>query len=572
MGSTGASQREGFARRAADGVRETGRTLGSVFKNRELRLIQLAFAGSVIGDWAYATAVTVWTYSEGGAAAVGIFTAVRFVGMTVAAPLGAVVADRVSRKTFMMTADAIRAVLVLVAALLIALDLSSLPVYVLALLCAVVGAPFRSAQAGLIPRLARTPEELTASNATSSNFENIAIFVGPALGALLLAVFDVEVVFVLNAATFVVSFLLVSRIRVPAAEPAGTGATEPDEAADAEPEPRGESFFGELSAGFRTILHDRGVASVALLAGTQGFVWGSLTVFLVVLSVRVLHTGAHGIGYLNSVMGLATVFGGAVVLARVSKKRTGQDMFLGVLGWSLPLLLVAAWPSPVAVFIAVAVVGLSDPMVNLGLDTIPQRIVPDRVLSRVFGALEAALIGAMSVGALLAPYLVRVIGLRAALLSVGAVGVVVAVACLPRMRHLDAQLVAPAGLTLLEALPLFSPLGRATLESLAHAMQATTVAAGDVVIREGDLADRFFVIESGLVEVTQGARFLRREGPGEFFGEIGLLRDVPRTASVVAVEETVMWTLGRQAFLDAVTGHQDARRAAEDIASRRLAV
>jgi MFS family permease len=545
-----------------------------VFTNRNLRHVQLAFAGSVVGDWAYATAVTVWTYEAGGAAAVGVFTAARFIALTVAAPTGAVLADRFSRKAFMMVADALRAVLVVAATVCVAFDVDP-AVYALALAAAVVGAPFRAAQAGLIPRLARTPEELTASNATASNLENIAVFVGPALGALLIAFLDVEVVFLLNAATFVLSFLLVSGIKVPVASPLQATA-ERSAAEDGGPAEAGAEqepgFLAEMGAGFSTILADRGVRIVALLAGTQGVVWGALSVYLVLMSVRVLHSGAHGVGYLNSVMGLATVVGGAVVLARVNSRRTAQDMALGVLGWSLPLLAVAAWPTPVVLFAGVAVVGLSDPAVNLGFDTIPQRIVPDRVLSRVFGAMEAALVGAMSVGAVAAPLLVRGLGLRVSLLVVGALGAVVALACLPRMRGLDSKLASPTGLDLLVALPLFSPLSRATLESLAHALEPVHVPAGAAVVREGEVADKFFVIDTGLVEVTQGDRFLRREGPGEFFGEIGLLHDVPRTATVVAVDDTVLWTLDRRSFLDAVVGHQEARRAAEDIASMRLAV
>ncbi len=570
MGTTEASpQGRGPVRRAIESVRDTGRTLGSVFTNPNLRNIQLAFAGSVVGDWAYATAVTVWTYEAGGAAAVGVFQAMRFVAVTIAAPTGAVLADRFSRKGFMMTADAVRAVLVVAATVCVALGLVPM-VYVLALLAAVVGAPFRSAQAGLIPRLARTPEELTASNATSSNLENIACFAGPALGALLIFVFDVEVVFLLNAATFAVSFLLVSRIRVPAAQ-APVDAAEDEDQGDVAESPK-EGFFAELTAGFRTMLTHGSVRVVALLAGTQGVVWGALTVFMVIMSVDILDAGAKGIGYLSSVMGLATVVGGGIVLARVSSKRTAMDMAIGVLGWSLPLLAVAAWPTPVVVFAALAVVGVSDPLVNVGLDTIPQRVVNDRVLSRVFGAMEAVLVGAMSVGALLAPLLVHVIGLRGSLLLVGALAATLAAVSLPRMRRLDGQLAEPEGLAVLETLPLFAPLGRVTLETLAHALGSVRVPAGEAVVREGDVADKFFVIASGLVEVTQGERFLRREGPGEFFGEIGLLRDVPRTATVVAVEDTVLWTLDRRSFLDAVTGHQDARRAAENIASVRLAV
>ena len=556
----------GRVRRARDGARDAGRTLASVFKNPNLRRVQLAFVGSSVGDGAYATAVTVWAYGQGGAAAVGIFQAVRFIAMAVAAPLGAVVADKVSRKTFMMVTDLVRAVLVLAATACIALGLSSLLVYVLALVCAVVGAPFRSAQAGLIPRLARTPEELTASNATASNLENLALFAGPALGALLISVADVEVVFLLNAATFVYSMLLVAGIRVPA-PPAGRAGVEEEDDEDHD-----GGFLAEVSAGFRTIVTNRDLGTVSVLAAAQGLVWGALTVFMVIMALDLLHTGPQGVGYLSSVMGVATVVGGGVVLARVAKKRVGQDMVLGVLGWALPLLAVAAFPTAPTAVAALAVVGLSDPLVNLGLDTLPQRVVPDRVLSRVFGALECALVGAMALGAFVAPLLVHLIGFRLSLGLVGALMAAVAMLCLPHMRRLDHVLGAPPGLPLVQSLDLFAPLGLATQEQLAHALQEVRVAAGDVVIREGDDAKGFFVIESGLVEVTQGDRVLRREGPGEFFGEIGLLRDVPRTATVTAVEDTVLRSLDRHSFLGAVSGHRDARHAAEDIASRRLAV
>ena len=163
--------------RAASQLRASVQT---VFANPGLRRVQLAFFGSGLGDWAYATAVTVWAYQHGGATAVGAFQAVRFVAIAVAAPLGAAIADRVSRRAFMMACDAGRAVLVSAAAVCVALDVTPAAVYVLAVLAVIVGAPFRSAQAGLVPSLARTPDELTASNAVASNLENIVIFAGPA--------------------------------------------------------------------------------------------------------------------------------------------------------------------------------------------------------------------------------------------------------------------------------------------------------------------------------------------------------------------------------------------------------
>jgi CRP-like cAMP-binding protein len=167
---------------------------------------------------------------------------------------------------------------------------------------------------------------------------------------------------------------------------------------------------------------------------------------------------------------------------------------------------------------------------------------------------------------------VHLLGFRWSLALVGALTTTVAAVCWARMRALDQRLGAPEGLPLVLALPLFAPLGLATKEQLAHALRTVSTPAGTKVIAEGDPADGFFIIESGLVEVTQGDRVLRREGPGEFFGEIGLLRDVPRTATVTAVEDTVLRRLDRKPFLDAVSGHRDALHAAEDIASRRLAV
>ncbi len=160
-------------------------SLRRVLANRNLRRVQLAFFGSVTGDWAYATALTVWAYTQGGAAAVGAFTAARFVAMAVAGPLGAAVADKVSRKTFMIVTDLVRAGMVSGAAVIVAVDGPAFLVYGLGVLTAMVGAPFRSAQAGLIPKLVNRPDELTASNAVAANLENVATFAGPALGALL---------------------------------------------------------------------------------------------------------------------------------------------------------------------------------------------------------------------------------------------------------------------------------------------------------------------------------------------------------------------------------------------------
>ena len=548
-------------------LRDMRASIRSVFRNPGLRRVELALTGSMIGDWAFATAVTVWAYGVGGVTAVGVWTAVRLTLMAMTAPVASMLADRFPRKSVMVMADLVRGVLVLAAGLCLVVDTPAAPIFVLATLSGLLGTPFRCAQRALMPALANTPDELTASNGTGSTIESLSFFVGPTLGALLIAVTDVQTVFFVDAATFVWSMALVLGIRVPKHDG-------PERPAGAEPEdaPDKETFLSEVSGGFRSIVADRDLAVVIWLVAAQTIVAGASAVFLVVMAVDVLGTGAHGVGYLNSVLGVGAVFGGFLAIARATRHRLAQDMTVGVVLWAAPLLLVSIWPSQVTVFAAVALLGLANPLVDVNMDTIVQRITPDAVMGRVFGALEACVISTMALGSFLMPLLLHFWSLRVSLVVVGVGVTALALPCMPRMRRLDTRLTAPAGLALLQGVPMFVPLASSVVDGLAAKLIQVAVHAGDVVLREGEDSDRFFVIESGLVEVTQGGVVLRQEGPGEFFGEIGLLRDVPRTATVTAVEDTVLLALSREDFLAAVTGQSEAFRAADDIVSFRLSV
>ena len=536
-------------------------SLWAVLKNPNLRRVQLAFAGSTAGDWAYGVAITVWAFEAGGATAVGVFTAVRLIVSAPAGPIGATIADRMSRRTFMIAVDLVRAVTVGLTALVIMIDGPDLAVYLLAVLSAVVGAAYRSAQAGLLPRLVDSPGQLTASNAVTANVENVMSFGGPALGAFLIAVSGVAPVIWLNAGTFLWSCALVALVRVPPADP--------QQADDDAPE---ESIVAELTAGFAAVSRDGDLRAITLLVGAQSLLWGFLLVYLVIIATDELGAGTEGLGYLNALLGIGTVVGGLMVLGRVAKGRLARDMALGVLGWAVPFLALAIAPSPVTVIVALAVIGISDPWVNLGFETIPQRLAPDRVISRVYAAAESVAVVAVALGALLAPLALDLLGLRGALAVTGALVAAYTITCLPRLRGLDHRLGEPEGLALLRRIPMFEPVAPSTLEEIAHHLEVVDVPAGAAVLREGEAADRFFVIESGEVEVTQAGQSLRRQTAGDYFGEIGLLRSVPRPATVTAVVDTRLLALDRQDFLGAVTGVGAARTAAEDVVSRRLGV
>jgi MFS family permease len=549
---------------------ETFGSLRSVFVNRNLRRMQLAFTGSLIGNWAYSTAVSVWAYGVGGPKAVGIFIALRLGVMAIATPFVSTFADKYPRKRVMIYSDLYCAILIAAATGCLYAGTPALPIFVLAILTSFGGSSFRAAQGAITPQLANTTEELTASNGTASTLESLAIFVGPAIGAGLLAIADVEVVFLLNVASFLWSMFMVSGIRVEnAAE--DTAAKSDSEPVLAEVEEEIETFFSTISAGFRTIGRDKDLLITVIQGSAQTVIAGATAVIPLVMAVEILHTGAKGVGLLDSASGLAAILGGVFAIARATKHKLGQDLTVGVLLWSVPLVLVTIWPSPVAAFAVMAFLGFANPLVDVNVFTVIQRLTPDAVLGRVFGAFETCLIATMALGSAIAPVLLHLWGLRATMAVMGLTIGAIALAGLPRMRQLDRRLEAPAGLPVLQAIPMFAPLKAVTLDALARALERVDITTGDVVVHEGDESDRFFIIESGLVRVTASdGHLLREEGPGDYFGEIGLLRDVPRTATITAAADTVLLALDRDEFLDAVTGQGEARRLAEDVVTRRL--
>ena len=191
-------------------------------------------------------------------------------------------------------------------------------------------------------------------------------------------------------------------------------------------------------------------------------------------------------------------------------------------------------------------------------------------MGRVFGALESSLIGAMALGALLMPILISTVGLRAGLLVIGASVSAIALLALPRLLSIDRTTLAPAGIDLLLGIPMLAPLPERIIERLARSLVTVELKAGETAVREGDEGDRFYIVESGTLSVSKVGEQVAELGAGESFGEIALLRDVPRTATVTAATDVVLLALDRRHFIPAVTGHGDAHEAAELVISSRM--
>lgn len=535
---------------------EAGRAFRGIVANPDLRRLELAWAGSEIGDWATVIGVAVFAYEAGGAAAVGLVGLVRLLPAAVGAPFTAVLADRFQRRRVMLTADLLRAGALAGAAVAAFSDAPAGVVYALVSFVSLVATAFRPAQAALLPSLARTPDELTAANVTSSTVESVAAFAGPAIGGALVAGTSVGVAFAVTAGTFLWSALLLSGIRGEPVEKAEEGR---------------EAIPAAILGGFRAIAGEGGLRLLIGLFAAQTLVYGALSVLLVVTALELLDLGESGLGYLYSALGIGGVAGAVVSAALVGRRRLATAFGIGVVAWGVPIALLGVWPSAAAAVVFLALVGAANTVVDVSGLTLLQRAVPDQVLARVFGVLETLVLVAVAVGSAVAPLLVEGFGTRGALIATGGFLPVATALVWSRLRALDEVAAAPtAELELLRAQPLFAPLPGPVLENLAGDLEPVSVAAGDVVVRAGETGDRFYLVAEGELVVTVDGRRTAALGAGDHFGEIALLRDVPRTATVQATTAGRLYALARDDFLAAVTGHPASAEAADAVIAARL--
>jgi cyclic nucleotide-binding protein/MFS transporter len=325
------------------------------------------------------------------------------------------------------------------------------------------------------------------------------------------------------------------------------------------------------TAGFKAIAVERRLRVVIGLYAAQTVVAGALGVLVVVTALDLLDQGESGVGLLNAASGVGGVVGALVAFALIGRKRLASDFGLGIVLWGAPLAVIGAWPNTAVALVALGVLGLGNTLVDVAGLTLLQRTAPPAVIGRVFGVLEMLLVGTIGLGAALAPILIDWIGIRWALVVTGAFLPVLAAATWRKLLQIDAESEPPTeALQLLRPIPIFTPLPAPALERLASDLEPVEVSAGAEVIRQGDPGDRFYVIESGRFEVTLDGAPTGELGPGDFFGEIALLRNVPRTASVKAVTDGTVQALGRHEFLEAVAGHPPSARAADAVVGARL--
>jgi MFS family permease len=529
-------------------LRAAAAAFASNAANSNLRRAQLSFLGAWTAEWAFTVALGIVAYRDGGATAVGLVGLLRMVPSAVVAPFAATLADRGRRERVLVLVSTIRGVATGAAGIVVALNGPVMIVYVLAVFSTIAATLYRPAHSALLPSLCRTGHELASANVVRGMLDSVATLAGPLLAAVLLKFTGVAVVFAFAAGASLAAAALVVRLRY-----------------DAPPRPSAPHahLLADAAEGIRAVVRNRDLALFLGLALAQTFSRGALTVFTVVVALDLLRTGEPGVGTLTAAIGAGAVIGSVGASLLVGSGRLAQWFGIGVALWGLPIALIPLFPSQATALTLLAFVGVGNALVDVGLFTLMARLAPDAVLARVFGLLESLVALGVGLGALVASLLVDLTNVSLALVVVGAVCPILVAVAWRRLRHLDRYIgVLDEEIGLLHRVPMLQPLPLPAIEQLARGLEPVHVPAGQAVFQQGDPADRFYIIETGVADVVGDGRLITTLRPGDGFGEIALLRRVPRTAMVRAATDLELQALSSDRFLPVVTGFPPSSREA----------
>ncbi|HEY5143123.1 MAG TPA: cyclic nucleotide-binding domain-containing protein [Solirubrobacteraceae bacterium] len=521
-----------------------------------LRRVQLGVGANSLASWGLNVALGIYAFDVGGAAAVGTAALARMIPAGLAAPLAGLAADRWSRRDVLLVAGILGGISLALIAGAVRAGLPFAVVLVLAAAFTALTTVQHPALAALLPDLAQTPLQLAAANSVANGVENVAYLVGSLVAGLVYAAAGAAAAFVLIALVALVAALAWAGV---ARDPV------PDHRLAA-----AEAPLHELTLGLRAVLAE---PPLRVLVGTMSLatlVEGAVDVLLVVTALSLLDMGSSGVGTLNACWGLGGVLGGAAALSLLGVGRVSAGIVLGGLAAGIPLIVIGIAPGVAVAATMLAIVGVGYSLIEIAGHTLVQRLTSDEVLGRAFAVLESSYWVTTGVGAMLCPLLISLVGARGALIVVGL--------CLPATvalrRHAltvfeDAAPVPEQEFAMLRRLALFAPVPLATVENLSRRVERLPVAGGDVLFRAGDDGDRFYVVASGELLVTRDGIEISRAAPGGFVGEIALLRDVPRTATVTVAESGVLFALEREDFIGTITGNVRSSQAADAVITAR---
>lgn len=514
----------------------------SVLEVRDARALIGASAASQLGDWLYNAALLGYVYSATGSAAwVGAATIGRLLPYVLLGAVGGTVADRYDRRAVLLVGDVARVVLMLALAVVVAADGAVVLVIAFTALSSAAGAAEKPAAMALLPRLVGE-SRLGPANALLHTVQDLGVVVGPAIGAVLLAVAPASVAFVVNAATFALSAALVSTMR---RQPPSTGANDD------------EGAVVQIGRGLRVARVTPFVIPLFVVVAMVEFTYGAQTVQLVLYSQGPLDLGEGGYGWLLAAAGAGGLLS-ATINGRLALSTRVSAIVVGAAALVCASQLIYAAVEVVLVAVAATILGGAGMVAaEVVAETALSRIVPTDVLGRVMGVFDALSVAAMVAGAVFAPIVIAWTSLTASFLVLGALTLIVTLGCLARLRGLDvlskqrAEALS-ARVAAIEDLPIVVGVPRLVVEQLASASQICMLPDGVDVVVEGAPAHAFYVVVDGRVVVHRHGEVVVRLGAGSWFGERGLLDSAPRNATVTTAVDSRILRLDGGVLMDAL--------------------
>jgi MFS family permease len=509
------------------------------------------------GPW---IAMLVFAYANGGATAAGVVSLALLVPTALFAPFAGALIDRYGASGTLVGGYTMQAFAMGTTAVTLLVGAPPVVSYLLGAVTATVLTVTHSAHAVMSPGIARTTEQLVALNAITGWILSVGLIVAPAVAGLILEVSTPGAVYALGALCLAGAAVVVFPLRglvPPLARP--------------ETERRRPGPIRELGEGARALTGEAATREVLLVLAATFLMVGAFDVLAVVLAVGVLGLGGSGAGYLTALHGAGAVIGAGMSFALIGRARI------------MPLLLGAAFLSgagfvvlgiatllPVALVVA-AVAGISRSLLEVSAATLLQRVTPTALLARVFAFKEGLAMAAWGLGSIMVPGLIALGGVRLALIGTGAIVPIIVLTRFSRLLHIDAVATVPVvAIALLRSMRIFRALPVPALEGIARGVIEVPVAGGTSILKQGETGDRYYAIADGTVEVTIDGRLVATLDRGEGFGEIALLHETPRTASVTAKTDALLLAIEREPFLVALIGHSESEARLTAIVDERL--
>jgi MFS family permease len=520
----------------------------------DLRRVLAAYLGFSVAEMANFIAILIYAYEVGGSPALGLVAFLQLAPAAVFAPVGATLGDRFRREVMLTVAYAVFAASSAAVAIALYADWPVGVIYVLAAVNATVLTLVRPLHESLLPALARSTEQLTAGYVAGGTIENLGLIAGPLLAGLTAAAWGTGAVFVITTALLLLGTFLVWGVKTSTAADRGTD----------------QSAIQMTLEGLGVFRESRPRVILLMLTSVI-FLAGVLEVATIVLAFEVFGSEDAGAAWLNAVIGVGAAAGSVLAVVLIGRRHLAPSMRRGLLLIAVSVSLIPIVGSQAVALVALAVMGAGWTFVDVSGRIMLQRVIPLGGLSRAFGVLEGTSMAAEALGSVAGAVLIGWLGVGWTLVVASLLIIIVLLINRRALQEADIGVIVPIEhLHLLRSTLMFAALGPAELERLARTIDQESVGPGSAVCVQGEPGDRFYFVERGTARVVRDGMDVATLGTGDFFGEIALLRDIPRTATVEAVSDLDLLVLERGPFLDAIKSSACQIEAAQAVSQTRM--